>query len=120
MQKWKQAAWILIPIAGMSMLTVLFVVLWQAMADQTTSINGLQQRLSDMEQSLQENPSVSTELLGQQLQQVQNNQRNLEDRISRTDRQQSELVRLVHNLSQQSPAPEPSNITPTPPLTTIP
>ena len=118
--QWKQAAWMLIPVAGMSMLTVLFVVLWQAMADQTTSINRLQQRLSDVEQSLQENPSVSTELLGQQLKQVQNNQRELEDRISRTARQQSQLLRLIQNLPQQSPAPEPFEINPAPPLTTIP
>jgi septal ring factor EnvC (AmiA/AmiB activator) len=118
--QWKQAVWTLIPVAGMSMLTVLFVVLWQAMVDQTASINRLQQRLSDVEQSLQENPSVSTELLGQQLKQVQNNQRELEDRISRTARQQNDLLRLEQSLRQPTPAPEDFEITPTPPLTPIP
>jgi len=118
--QWKQTAWTLIPVAGMSMLTVLFVVLWQAMVDQTASINRLQQRLSDVEQSLHENPSLSTELLGQQLKQVQNNQRELEDRISRTARQQSDLLRLEQSLRQQTPAPEPFEITPAPPLTPIP
>ena len=118
--QWKQAAWMLIPVGGMSMLTVLFVVLWQAMADQTASINRLQQQLNDVEQSLQENPAVSTELLGQQLKQVQNNQRELEDRISRTARQQNDLLRLEQSLRQQTPAPEPFEITPTPSLTPIP
>jgi len=118
--QWKQAAWTLIPVAGMSMLTVLFVVLWQAMADQTASINKLQQRLSDVEQTLQENPSVSTELLGQQLKQVQSNQRELEDRISRTARQQNDLLRLEQSLRQQAPAQEAFEITPTPPLSPIP
>ena len=118
--QWKQAAWTLIPVAGMSMLAVLFVVLWQAMADQTASINKLQQRLSDVEQTLQENPSVSTELLGQQLKQVQSNQRELEDRISRTARQQNDLLRLEQSLRQQAPAPEAFEITPTPPFTPIP
>ena len=118
--QWRQAALMLIPVAGMSMLSVLFVVFWQAIGEQTTSINRLQQRLSDVEQTLQDNPSVSTELLAQQLKQVQNNQRELEDRISRTARQQNDRLRLEQSLRQQTPAPEPFEIMPTPPLTTLP
>ena len=90
--QWKPTALMLLPLATMSMLAVLFVVLWQALAQQTTSINRLQQRVGDMEQSLQENPAVSTQLLEKQLQQLQRNQRELDDRISRMARQQSDLL----------------------------
>lgn len=117
MQQWKQAVWVLIPLAGMSMLSVLFVVLWQAIGDQTASINQLQQRLRDVEQSLQENPAMSTELLGQQLKQLQHNQRELEDRISLTARQQSDLQQLEHSLRQHTPTDDPFGITAPQPLT---
>ena len=90
--QWKPTALMLLPLATMSMLAVLFVVLWQALAQQTTSINRLQQRVGEMEQSLQENPAVSTQLLEKQLQQLQRNQRELDDRISRMARQQSDLL----------------------------
>ena len=118
--QWRQAALMLIPVAGMSMLSVLFVVLWQAIGEQTTSINRLQQRLSDIEQTLQDNPSISTELLAQQLKQVQNNQRELEDRISRTAQQHRDALRLEENLLQRTPEPDPFEITPTAPLTQSP
>ena len=93
--EWKRAVWTLIPVASMSMLTVLFLVLWQAIGHQTSSINGLQQRLSELEQLLQERPSANDALLDQQLQQLQKNQRELEDRISRTALQHTELLELA-------------------------
>lgn len=98
--EWKQSGWMLIPIGGMSMLAVLFVVLWQAMGHQTASINQLQQRTGDLEGQMQENPAISTQLLEQQLKQLQGNQRELEDRISRIARQQTELLQLEQSLKQ--------------------
>ena len=98
--EWKQSGWMLIPIGGMSMLAVLFVVLWQAMGHQTASINQLQQRTGDLEGQMQENPAISTQLLEQQLKQLQGNQRELEDRISRIARQQTELLQLKQSLKQ--------------------
>lgn len=106
--QWKPTALMLLPLATMSMLAVLFVVLWQALAQQTTSINRLQQRVGAMEQSLQENPAVSRQLLEKQLQQLQRNQRELDDRISRMARQQSDL--LQQTLKQR--ANDLSNSTP--------
>lgn len=100
--EWKRAAWTLIPVAGMSMLTVLFLVLWQAIGHQTSSINGLQQRLSELEQLLQERPSANDALLDQQLQQLQKNQRELEDRISRTALQHTELLELEQQVRRLS------------------
>ena len=120
MQQWKQAAWMLIPVTGMSMLSVLFVVLWQALGEHTSRINALQQQLNDVDQRLQENPALSVELLGQQLKQVQSNQRELEDRISLTARQQSELLRLERNLRQSTQTPDSIEISPTAPFTPIP
>ena len=76
--QWKQTIWMLIPITGMSMLAVLFIVLWQAITHQTDSINQLQTRMDDLELKLETNPSVSTQLLEQQLKQLQSNQRSLE------------------------------------------
>ena len=89
--QWKQTVWMLIPITGMSMLTVLFIVLWQAITHQTDSINQLQTRMDDLELKLETNPSVSTQLLEQQLKQLQSNQRSLEDRLSRTEREPQRL-----------------------------
>jgi len=89
--QWKQTVWMLIPITGMSMLAVLFVVLWQAITHQTDSINQLQTRMDDLELKLETNPSVSTQLLEQQLKQLQSNQRSLEDRLSRTEREPQRL-----------------------------
>lgn len=100
--EWKRAAWTLIPVAGMSMLTVLFLVLWQALGHQTSSINELQQRLSELEQLLQERPSANDALLDQQLQQLQKNQRELEDRISRTALQKTELLELEQQVRRLS------------------
>ena len=98
----RQMVWMLIPIAGVSMLAVLFMVLWQALAQHTTTINRIQQRLADLEQRLEENPSVGSKLLEQQLQQLQTNQRDLEDRIGRMAQQQSELIELKQSLRQQA------------------
>ena len=84
--QWKPTALMLLPVATMSMLAVLFLVLWQAFAQQTTSINRLQKRIGELEQSLQQNPAVSSQLLEQQLRQLQRNQRELDDRISRMAR----------------------------------
>ena len=98
--QWRHTAWTLIPVGGMSMLAVLFVVLWQAMGHQTDSINQLQQRMGDLEEQLQENPGISTQLLEQQLKQLQGNQREIEDRISRIARQQSELLQLEQRLNE--------------------
>ena len=89
--QWKQTIWMLIPITGMSMLTVLFIVLWQAITHQTDSINQLQTRMDDLELKLETNPSVSTQLLEQQLKQLQSNQRSLEDRLSRTEQEPQRL-----------------------------
>ena len=100
--QWKGTAWMLIPVAGMSMLTVLFLVLWQALGHQTNSINALQQRLGELEQKLQDASSANGALLEQQLQQLQRNQRELEDRISRTARQQTELLDLEQQLRRQT------------------
>ena len=99
---WKRAAWTLIPVAGMSMLTVLFLVLWQALGHQTSSINALQQRLGELEQLLQKRPTANEELMDQQLQQLQKNQRELEDRISRTALQQTELLELEQQVRRLS------------------
>ena len=99
--------WMLIPIAGMSMLAVLFMVLWQALGQHTTTINRIQQRIADLEQRLEENPAVSSQLLEQQLQQLQANQRDLDDRIGRMAQQQAERIERNQSLRQQArPAEE--------------
>ena len=97
--QWKPTALMLLPVATMSMLAVLFLVLWQAFAQQTTSINRLQKRIGELEQSLQENPAVSSQLLEQQLQQLQRNQRELDDRISRMARRNEDQSQNTLNPS---------------------
>lgn len=97
--QWKPTALMLLPVATMSMLAVLFLVLWQAFAQQTTSINRLQKRIGELEQSLQENPAVSSQLLEQQLQQLQRNQRELDDRISRMARRNDDRSQNTLNPS---------------------
>ena len=97
--QWKPTALMLLPVATMSMLAVLFLVLWQAFAQQTTSINRLQKRIGELEQSLQENPAVSSQLLEQQLQQLQRNQRELDDRISRMARRNDDQSQNTLNPS---------------------
>lgn len=97
--QWKPTALMLLPVATMSMLAVLFLVLWQAFAQQTTSINRLQKRIGELEQSLQQNPAVSSQLLEQQLQQLQRNQRELDDRISRMARRNDDRSQNTLNPS---------------------
>lgn len=97
--QWKPTALMLLPVATMSMLAVLFLVLWQAFAQQTTSINRLQKRIGELEQSLQQNPAVSSQLLEQQLQQLQRNQRELDDRISRMARRNEDQSQNTLNPS---------------------
>ncbi|MGC6483950.1 MAG: hypothetical protein ACON4T_10380 [Synechococcus sp.] len=92
----------LIPVGAMSMLTVLFLVLWQALDQQTNSINALQQHLSDLEQRLQDtSSSTNSQLMGQQLEQLQRTQRKLEERVGNVEGQQSNLLDLEQHLRYQ-------------------
>ena len=50
------------------MLTVLFIVIWQAVAKQTNTLNQVMERLSELEQKPQ---TSSSRLLGEQLHSLQ-------------------------------------------------
>lgn len=102
MQQWRTTALTLLPLGTMSMLVVLFVVFWQAIGAQTTGLNGMQERIGELEQSLQENPGLNVQMLEQQLKQLQRNQRELEDRLSRMARQQTDMLQLEQRLMQQT------------------
>ncbi|OUX74558.1 MAG: signal protein [Synechococcus sp. TMED90] len=97
---------LLIPVTGFSCLLVLFVVLWQASQHQNIRLQGLTNRVKDLEQREEVN---SRQLLEQQLGVLKTRQRKLQTDIQSLQRFQSEYAkreaRLLETLRQDPPPP---------------
>ena len=95
---------LLIPVTGFSCLLVLFVVLWQASQHQNIRLQGLTNRVKDLEQREEVN---SRQLLEQQLGVLKTRQRKLQTDIQSLQRFQSEYAkreaRLLETLRQDPP-----------------
>ena len=110
MKNWK--GWRLIGAGGMSMLTVLFIVIWQAVAKQTNTLNQVMERLSELEQKPQ---TSSSRLLGEQLQSLQIRLNNQGERLNELIEQQRQINKpqqeYIHSQS------DPWRMQPEPPAT---
>ena len=95
---------LLIPVTGFSCLLVLFVVLWQASQHQNIRLQGLTNRVKDLEQREEVN---SRQLLEQQLGGLKTRQRKLQTDIQSLQSFQSEYAkreaRLLETLRQDPP-----------------
>ncbi len=121
MKNWNY--WRLIGAGGMSLLTVLFFVIWQAVARQTDTLNQVMERLGELEKTPQTNNS---RLLEEQLHSLKvrlNNQGKtlndlLEEQQSIAKREEA-YIQPQAETWQVQPEP-PASLTPPPPELTTP
>ncbi|KZR83725.1 hypothetical protein PMIT1342_00254 [Prochlorococcus marinus str. MIT 1342] len=110
MKNWKGLR--LIGAGGMSMLTVLFIVIWQAVAKQTNTLNQVMERLSELEQKPQ---TSSSRLLGEQLHSLQIRLNNQGERLNALIEQQRQITKpQQESIHSQS---DPWQMQPEPPAT---
>ncbi|HJL69136.1 MAG TPA: signal protein [Prochlorococcaceae cyanobacterium Gl_MAG_24] len=121
MKNWNY--WRLIGAGGMSLLTVLFFVIWQAVARQTDTLNQVMERLGELEKTPQTNNS---RLLEEQLQSLKvrlNNQgKTLNDLLEEQQsiaKREEEYFQPQAETWQVQPEP-PASLTPPPPELTTP
>ena len=74
----QQRLWLILPTAGIPLLIVLFVVLWQAVQRQNLMLQELVDRVEELDRTEQK---TSQELLQQQLSALQARQRRLQGKI---------------------------------------
>lgn len=105
--------WVLVPTALTALLTVLFVVLWQAQGEQTRTLRQLRQRLEAIDQREQVN---NRQLLEEQMGTLQQRQQGLEDEFSdllnalqlerqKADERERQNARLQAELQRQPLTP---------------
>ena len=110
--------WRLIGAGGMSLLTVLFFVIWQAVARQTDTLNQVMERLTELEKTPQTN---NTRLLEDQLHSLKLRLNNQGKTINDLLEQLQPVAKREENYSQPQAEPwrmqaePPASLTPPPP-----